>query len=59
MDRTMESECFGYPLSKHVSMTDNHELSYAALEVACHAIENYSDKLRTGDYQDLLVKYTI
>lgn len=55
----MESECFGYPLSKHVSMTDNHELSYAALEVACHAIENYSDKLRTGDYQDLLVKYTI
>ncbi|XP_043281175.1 protein RRNAD1-like isoform X2 [Venturia canescens] len=46
---------FGYPLSNCVSLMKNHEFSYAALEVACHAIENHCEKLITGDYHDLLV----
>lgn len=49
----------GYPLSKHLSSFPNCKLSYAALEVACHAIESYCDKLKTGNYKDLIVKYQI
>ncbi|XP_012234528.1 methyltransferase-like protein 25B [Linepithema humile] len=45
----------GYPLSKYLSSFTNHKLSYTALEVACHAIESYCDKLRTGNYEDLIV----
>lgn len=30
-------------------------MSYEALEVACHAIENYCDKLKNGNYHDLKV----
>lgn len=47
----------GYPLSKYLSSFMNHKLSYTALEVACHAIEGYCDKLKTGSYKDLIVKY--
>ncbi|XP_032662812.1 protein RRNAD1-like [Odontomachus brunneus] len=45
----------GYPLSKYLSSFANHKLSYTALEVACHAIESYCDKLKTGNYEDLIV----
>ncbi|KAL6267653.1 hypothetical protein P5V15_000727 [Pogonomyrmex californicus] len=45
----------GYPLSKYLSSFAKHKLSYTALEVACHAIENYCDKLMTGNYEDLIV----
>lgn len=45
----------GYPLSKYLSSFENCKLSYTALEVACHAIENYCDKLKSGDYKDLIV----
>lgn len=49
----------GYPLSKYLSSFANYELSYMALEIACHAIESYCDKLKTGNYEDLIVKYII
>lgn len=49
----------GYPLSKYLSSFAKHKLSYIALEVACHAIESYCDKLKTGNYEDLIVKYRI
>ncbi|XP_018396365.1 PREDICTED: protein RRNAD1-like [Cyphomyrmex costatus] len=45
----------GYPLSKYLSSFTKHKLSYTALEVACHAIETYCDKLKTGNYEDLIV----
>ncbi|XP_076297897.1 methyltransferase-like protein 25B [Lasioglossum baleicum] len=45
----------GYPLSQYLMSHKSHELSYTSLEVACHAIEKYCDKLKTGDYQDLIV----
>ncbi|EFN60617.1 UPF0431 protein C1orf66-like protein [Camponotus floridanus] len=45
----------GYPLSKYLSSFANYKLSYTALEVACHAIESYCDKLKTGNYEDLIV----
>ncbi|XP_011687303.1 PREDICTED: protein RRNAD1-like isoform X2 [Wasmannia auropunctata] len=45
----------GYPLSKYLSSFAKHKLSYTALEVACHAIESYCDKLKTGNYEDLIV----
>ncbi|XP_018312574.1 protein RRNAD1 [Mycetomoellerius zeteki] len=45
----------GYPLSKYLSSFTKHKLSYTALEVACHAIESYCDKLKTGNYEDLIV----
>lgn len=49
----------GYLLSKYLSSLANCKLSYTALEVACHAIESYCDKLKTGNYKDLIVKYII
>jgi len=49
----------GYPLSKYLSLFTKHKLSYTALEVACHAIESYCDKLKTGNYEDLIVKYYV
>ncbi|XP_011869656.1 PREDICTED: protein RRNAD1-like [Vollenhovia emeryi] len=45
----------GYPLSRYLSSFAKCKLSYTALEVACHAIESYCDKLKTGDYEDLIV----
>ncbi|EFN89616.1 protein RRNAD1 isoform X2 [Harpegnathos saltator] len=45
----------GYPLSKYLSSFENHKLSYTALEAACHAMESHCDKLRTGNYEDLIV----
>ncbi|XP_015119248.1 protein RRNAD1 [Diachasma alloeum] len=45
----------GYPLSKYVARNSSHSLSYAALEVACHAVENYCDKIKNNEYEDLKV----
>lgn len=45
----------GYPLSQYVLALENHKLSYAALEVACHAIEKHCDQLKNGDRADLIV----
>lgn len=50
----MES-ALGYPLSKYVATSAGHSLTYAALEVACHAVENYCDKLKENQYDDLKV----
>ncbi|KZC04159.1 PREDICTED: protein RRNAD1-like [Dufourea novaeangliae] len=49
------NELNGYPLSKYLRSCKNHTLSYTSLEVACHAIEKYCDKLKTGNYEDLIV----
>ncbi|EZA60626.1 Protein RRNAD1 [Ooceraea biroi] len=49
------SALHGYPLSKYLSSSTNRKLSYTALEVACHAIESHCDRLRTGNYEDLIV----
>ncbi|XP_058808607.1 methyltransferase-like protein 25B isoform X2 [Phymastichus coffea] len=46
----------GYPMSQHVTTRGgNNQLSYAALEVACHALEKHCDKLKTNDFYDLIV----
>ncbi|XP_001603138.1 protein RRNAD1 [Nasonia vitripennis] len=46
----------GYPMSRHLrAMNENCRLSYAALEVACHAVEKHCDKLKTNNYSDLIV----
>ncbi|XP_012277028.1 protein RRNAD1 [Orussus abietinus] len=45
----------GYPLSKFVSSCSDYNISYNALEVACHALENYCDKLKEEKYNDLIV----
>ncbi|XP_076245543.1 methyltransferase-like protein 25B [Calliopsis andreniformis] len=58
MKLTLKSEIsglMGYPLSKYLLLHKNHTLTYTALEVACHAIEKYCDKLKTGNYDDLIV----
>ncbi|XP_026669148.1 protein RRNAD1 isoform X2 [Ceratina calcarata] len=49
------SKLKGYPLSKYLCLHKNHSLTYTSLEVACHAIEKYCDKLKTGNYEDLIV----
>uniref|UniRef100_A0A8C5R125 Methyltransferase like 25B n=1 Tax=Leptobrachium leishanense TaxID=445787 RepID=A0A8C5R125_9ANUR len=38
---------YGYPLSSWVAQLQGHKLSYKAREVACHAIEDYIERLRT------------
>ncbi|XP_074098677.1 methyltransferase-like protein 25B [Cotesia typhae] len=50
-----ERNSLGYPLSNYLRSKSNNYLSYAALEVACHAVENYCDKMKTGDYNNLKV----
>ncbi|XP_043794082.1 protein RRNAD1-like [Apis laboriosa] len=57
MKLTIQSEINGlkgYPLSKYL-LCKNHSLTYTSLEVACHAIEKYCDKLKNGNYEDLIV----
>ncbi|CAH0727599.1 unnamed protein product, partial [Brenthis ino] len=44
----------GYPLSQYAKSKDSH-LSYVSREIACHAIETYTQKLCIGDYKDLKV----
>ncbi|XP_003703845.2 methyltransferase-like protein 25B [Megachile rotundata] len=58
MKLTIQSEVSGlkgYPLSKYLLLRKNHLLTYTSLEVACHAIEKYCDKLKIGNYEDLIV----
>ncbi|XP_043590686.1 protein RRNAD1-like isoform X1 [Bombus pyrosoma] len=58
MKLTIQSETRelkGYPLSQYLLAHKNHLLTYTALEVACHAIEKYCDKLKNGNYEDLIV----
>ncbi|NXD88859.1 RRNAD protein, partial [Halcyon senegalensis] len=38
----------GYPLSSWVATLPGHQLSYRARETACHALEDYEGRLRTG-----------
>ncbi|KAF7989873.1 hypothetical protein HCN44_008547 [Aphidius gifuensis] len=45
----------GYPLSKFVRDKSDNSLSYEALEVACHAVENYCDKLKNS-LEDIYVR---
>lgn len=44
----------GYPMSQFVNNLDCH-LSYVSREIACHAIEVYVDRLRSGQYENLKV----
>ncbi|KAG7201757.1 hypothetical protein KM043_004479 [Ampulex compressa] len=44
----------GYPLSSYLS-SKHSRLSYTALELGCHAVEKFSDKLQTENYEDLIV----
>ncbi|XP_077430899.1 methyltransferase-like protein 25B [Vanacampus margaritifer] len=37
---------FGYPMSMHVRGLPGHQLSYKAREAACHAMEDYVERLR-------------
>ncbi|XP_063782181.1 methyltransferase-like protein 25B [Pseudophryne corroboree] len=39
---------YGYPMSSWVSVLPGHKLSYKSREVACHAIEDYMERLK-GD----------
>ncbi|XP_063276503.1 methyltransferase-like protein 25B isoform X1 [Prinia subflava] len=38
----------GYPLSASVAALPGHQLSYRAREAACHALEEYKERLRGG-----------
>ncbi|XP_048882204.1 protein RRNAD1 isoform X2 [Brienomyrus brachyistius] len=42
----MSSSEFGYPMSSYVKGLPEHQLSYKAREGACHAIEDYLQRLR-------------
>lgn len=44
----------GYPMSEYLSARP-HSLSYEAREIACHAIETSSERLRFGHYDNLKV----
>ncbi|XP_061574496.1 protein RRNAD1 [Cololabis saira] len=39
---------FGYPMSSWVKGLPGHQLSYKAREAACHAVEDYVQRLREG-----------
>lgn len=44
-------------MSQHLrSKGNDREVSYAALEVACHALEKHCDKLKANDFNDLIVR---
>lgn len=47
----------GYPLSNFflTLSEDLTELTYEALEVSCHALEAYCDRLRNSDYKLLKI----
>ncbi|CAK1602422.1 unnamed protein product [Parnassius mnemosyne] len=54
MKLTCDSEPYGYPMSAHVKKLGG-KLSYTSREIACHAIEQYSERLRRGQYEDLKI----
>ncbi|KAF2364002.1 Methyltransferase domain [Trinorchestia longiramus] len=41
-------EEYGYPMSQHCGGHPAHDLSYAARELACHALEAYTERLGEG-----------
>lgn len=45
-DNTNKVSKYGYPMSKWVRQLPGHELSYKAREGACHAVEDYLQRLR-------------
>ena len=45
----------GYPLSNYLKKEAWNSLTYTSLELACHAIETYSDRLRTEEEMKLKV----
>lgn len=51
------SDFIGYPLSEFLrgERSFDAHLSYEAREIACHAIENYSQRLASGNYDYLKV----
>lgn len=44
----------GYPMSEFFSAR-SHSLSYEALEIACHAVDTYRERLCLGQYEELKV----
>jgi hypothetical protein len=48
------SEFGGYPMSNFFCAR-SLSLSYEALEIACHAIDAYRERLFLGQYEDLKV----
>lgn len=53
--RNDENNLKGYPMSIHVSSIDSNKLSFNSLEVACHSVEKHCEKLKNGNYMDLIV----
>ncbi|XP_031723295.1 methyltransferase-like protein 25B isoform X1 [Anarrhichthys ocellatus] len=47
-DQDADPSEFGYPMSSWVGGLPGHRLSYKAREGACHAVEDYSRRLREG-----------
>ncbi|MEE6491404.1 hypothetical protein FKM82_016208 [Ascaphus truei] len=45
-DETVQQAEYGYPMSSWVAQLPGHKLSYKAREVACHAIEDYTERLK-------------
>lgn len=55
--KTIECDFIGYPLSEYLrseNSIDTH-LSYEAREIACHAIEKYTERLSSNKYEYLRV----
>ncbi|KAK4871669.1 hypothetical protein RN001_015793 [Aquatica leii] len=50
----MKLSSLGYPLSEY-SITNKYSLEYSAREVACHAIEAYIKKLKSGKHNELKI----
>lgn len=54
MKLSLTPPVMGFPLSKYCQ-EKNWTLSYLSCEIACHAIENYVNKLKTDDFIQLKV----
>lgn len=50
-DQELPPSQFGYPMSSWVQGLPEHQLSYVARERACHAIEDYTQRLRDQSEQ--------
>ncbi|XP_053561253.1 methyltransferase-like protein 25B [Bombina bombina] len=46
LGKTTQPVEYGYPMSSWVAQLPGHKLSYKAREVACHAIEDYTERLQ-------------
>ncbi|XP_013175925.1 PREDICTED: protein RRNAD1 isoform X2 [Papilio xuthus] len=54
MKLSCDSEPYGYPMSEYVKKLGS-KLSYNSREIACHAIETYSERLLKGQYDYLKI----